>query len=46
MVVTYCDAGFKGNMAASLLVRAGYSRVANLTGGFAGWKNAGLPIEQ
>jgi Rhodanese-related sulfurtransferase len=45
-VVTYCDAGFKGNMAASLLAREGYTRVANLTGGFAGWKNGGFPVEK
>jgi hydroxyacylglutathione hydrolase len=45
-VVTYCDVGFKGNMAASLLVRQGYAQVANLTGGFTGWKNGGFPFEK
>ncbi|MDD1678373.1 MAG: MBL fold metallo-hydrolase [Methanomicrobiales archaeon] len=46
MVVTYCDAGFKGNMAATILAKYGYLRLANLTGGFAGWKNSGFPIEK
>jgi hydroxyacylglutathione hydrolase len=45
-VVTYCDAGFKGNMAASILIRQGYQRVVNLTGGFAGWKNSGYRVER
>jgi hydroxyacylglutathione hydrolase len=45
LVVTYCDAGFKGNMAASLLVRRGYTRVVNLTGGFTGWSKGGFPVE-
>ncbi len=44
-IVTYCDVGFKGNMAASVLMRQGYSPLANLTGGFTGWKNAGMPVE-
>jgi hydroxyacylglutathione hydrolase len=46
LVVTYCDAGFKGNLAASLLAQKGYTSVANLTGGFTGWNNGGFPVEK
>jgi hydroxyacylglutathione hydrolase len=46
LIVTYCDAGFKGNMAASILVKEGYPQVVNLTGGIGGWKNSGLPLEK
>jgi hydroxyacylglutathione hydrolase len=46
LVVTYCDAGFKGNMAASLLTQKGYAFVANLTGGFTGWNNGGFSVEK
>jgi len=44
-VVVYCDAGFKGSLAASLLLAAGFAKVANVIGGFSGWKAAGYPIE-
>jgi hydroxyacylglutathione hydrolase len=44
-IVTYCDGGFKGNMAATILHNQGFS-VANLSGGIAGWKNQKLPLEK
>ncbi|TAJ44296.1 MBL fold metallo-hydrolase [Methanofollis fontis] len=44
-VLVYCDAGFKGSLAASVLLRHGYSDVTNLLGGMAAWKQAGLPVE-
>lgn len=43
-VVVYCDAGFKGSLATSILSAAGYTRVSNLLGGFSGWKAAGYRI--
>ena len=46
LVVTYCDAGYKGNMAASILCKHGFPPVVNLLGGMAAWKTAGLPVEQ
>jgi hydroxyacylglutathione hydrolase len=46
LVVTYCDAGYKGNMAASILCKHGFPRVVNLLGGMAAWKTARLPVEQ
>jgi 3-mercaptopyruvate sulfurtransferase SseA len=45
-VVVYCDSGFKGSIGASLLLKAGYPRVANLLGGMNGWINAGFPVER
>jgi len=45
-VVVYCDAGFKGSLAASLLLAAGFTKVANVIGGFSGWKAAGYPVEK
>lgn len=45
-VLVYCDAGFKGSLAASVLLRNGYRRVTNILGGMAAWKRAGLPVER
>lgn len=45
-VVIYCDAGFKGSLAASMLLAAGFDRVVNVIGGFSGWKAAGFPVEK
>jgi hydroxyacylglutathione hydrolase len=46
MVAVYCDAGFKGSLAASILARNGYPRLANILGGMTGYINAGYPIEK
>ncbi len=43
-VVTYCDAGYKGSLGASILLRSGYRRVRNLAGGTSAWVNAGYPL--
>jgi len=43
-VFVYCDAGYKGSLAASILLQNRFSRVNNLLGGFAAWKEAGFPI--
>lgn len=45
-IVIYCDAGYKGCLAGSLLLRAGYERVVNILGGFSAWRSAGFPVEQ
>jgi hydroxyacylglutathione hydrolase len=42
-VVVYCDAGYKGSLAVSLLSRAGYTSITNLLGGMTGWIRAGFP---
>jgi hydroxyacylglutathione hydrolase len=43
LVVVQCRSGYRSSIATSLLQRAGFSRVANLTGGFDAWKAAGFP---
>ncbi len=43
LVVAYCKGGHRSSIATSLLRRAGFWDVANLTGGFDAWKAAGLP---
>jgi hydroxyacylglutathione hydrolase len=43
-VILICDAGYKGSLAGSLLLAAGYQRVSNVLGGMAAWVNAGFPV--
>ncbi|MBN1195213.1 MAG: MBL fold metallo-hydrolase [Methanomicrobiaceae archaeon] len=45
-IIVYCDAGFKGNAAASLLEKAGHDHVWNLLGGMGAWQQAGFSVEQ
>ena len=45
-IATYCDVGYKGSLAASLLAAHGIGPVANVLGGFTAWKNAGYPVEK
>ncbi len=40
-----CASGYRSGIAASVLERAGFARVANATGGLAAWRAAGLPVE-
>jgi hydroxyacylglutathione hydrolase len=40
-----CATGYRSNIAASLLRRAGFGEVANVTGGMTGWLQRGLPVE-
>ncbi len=42
-IVTQCQSGVRSAIAASILQAAG-RKVINLTGGFAAWQNAGLPV--
>jgi hydroxyacylglutathione hydrolase len=44
-IVTYCAGGIRSSLAASLLQSAGRD-VANMRGGFAAWRGAGLPISR
>ncbi len=39
----YCAGGYRSSIAASVLQRAGFDRVAELAGGFAAWEAAKLP---
>jgi glyoxylase-like metal-dependent hydrolase (beta-lactamase superfamily II)/rhodanese-related sulfurtransferase len=43
LVVVHCKGGYRSSIATSLLRRAGFRDIANLTGGFDAWKTAGLP---
>ena len=43
LLVVHCKSGYRSSIATSVLRRAGFRDIANLTGGFDGWKTAGLP---
>lgn len=45
-VAVVCQTGYRSSAACSLLLRAGFTDVANVAGGTAGWVAAGLPVEQ
>jgi hydroxyacylglutathione hydrolase len=45
-VVVYCDAGFKGSLAASVLAIHQYRDITNVLGGMTAWKQAGFGIEK
>jgi glyoxylase-like metal-dependent hydrolase (beta-lactamase superfamily II) len=44
LLVVHCKGGYRSSIATSLLRRAGFVNIANLTGGFDAWKTAGLPV--
>jgi hydroxyacylglutathione hydrolase len=44
-VFIYCDAGYKGSLAASILAQHHYRDVTNVLGGMTAWKQAGFPLE-
>lgn len=46
LVVVYCDAGFKGTLAASFLAGKGYPYLVNILGGMTGYLAAGYPVEK
>ncbi len=46
LIITQCAGGLRSQIAASLLLKHGFSNVQNMTGGFSAWKDAGLPVEQ
>jgi molybdopterin/thiamine biosynthesis adenylyltransferase/rhodanese-related sulfurtransferase len=45
-IVAYCAGGVRSLIAAKTLREMGYENVVSLAGGFAAWKNAGLPFVQ
>ena len=45
-MVIYCDAGYKGSLAASVLALHRYQNMTNLLGGMTAWKRAGFSIEK
>jgi len=44
-IALMCQTGSRSAIAASLLLARGYPNVVNVTGGFAEWQRAGLPVE-
>lgn len=45
-IVCYCAGGVRSALATKALAGLGYSKVLSMSGGFNGWKDAGLPIQQ
>ena len=43
-IAVHCQGGTRSAIAASLLQAEGFTRVANVTGGFKAWEQAGLPV--
>jgi rhodanese-related sulfurtransferase len=44
-IILYCGGGFRSALAADALQKMGYTNVHSMDGGFRGWKEANLPIE-
>ena len=42
LMVVHCKGGYRSSIATSILRRAGFRDIANLTGGFDAWKAAEL----
>jgi rhodanese-related sulfurtransferase len=45
-VIAYCARGNQSAQAVTILRKHGYANVFNLSGGFAAWQQAGLPVEK
>ena len=45
-VIVYCATGSRSASAAATLRKHGFSNVLNLSGGFAAWQQAGLPVQK
>ena len=41
----YCDSGYRGSIATSILQQAGFGRVSNIPGSWQAWQEAGFPVE-
>lgn len=44
-IIVYCGIGHRGAIAVEVLNLLGYTNARSISGGFAGWKAAGLPVE-
>jgi glyoxylase-like metal-dependent hydrolase (beta-lactamase superfamily II)/rhodanese-related sulfurtransferase len=44
-LAVHCKGGYRSMIACSLLQRAGFQNVVNVTGGFDAWQLAGLPVK-
>ncbi len=43
-IAVHCKGGYRSMIACSLLQRAGFKNVVNVTGGFDAWQQANLPV--
>jgi rhodanese-related sulfurtransferase len=43
-LILLCDHGYSSALAAAVLVDLGFERMADVIGGFAAWREAGLPV--
>jgi hydroxyacylglutathione hydrolase len=43
-IAVVCGGGYRSTVAASVLQRAGWEEVSNVTGGMGAWRRAGLPV--
>ncbi len=44
-IVLYCAGGVRSALAAAALAAMGYTQVESMSGGFEGWRSAGLPVQ-
>lgn len=44
-LLVYCAGGYRSSIAASLLLRHGFTQVSEIAGGIAAWETARLPLE-
>ena len=45
-VIVCCETGNRSSSAMATLKKLGFENVYNLSGGYAGWQQAGLPVEK
>src|SRR4051794_28396679 len=45
VIVVVCHEGYQSSLAAATLQDLGFARATDLAGGFAAWRDAGLPVE-
>ena len=45
-IVIYCDTGYKGSLAGSILALHNYRDLTNVLGGMTAWKRAGFSVEK
>lgn len=45
-IVLYCGGGYRSALSADMLQKMGYTSVISMDGGYRGWCDAQLPIEQ
>lgn len=45
-IILYCGGGYRSALAADNLQKMGYSNVLSMSGGWRGWKQAGLPEDR